>query len=208
MAVRQLLTSISSSGDSFKSDYPSYNNLSTIVNLSFRGLYDNEIWWAHPLKRKASYLNKMLKALSHQELRKQSREQVREGREGKNSRRGMRRVTEITCFHMFRRRYSTIWLSPTCLLLLKDTFYFSKNLIPEFCVICLLNKFVCPCWRAIAGKGEYSLVWFSIIFTCVMNAYLFVRFLVLGKVCRKVWIVWGITVGYVIPLITPSFLKD
>ena len=198
MAVRQRLTSISSSGNSCKSDYPSYNNLSTIVNVSFRGLYDNEIWWAHPLKRKASY----------QQLRKQSREQVREGREGKNSRRGMRRVTEITCFHMFRRHYSTIWLSPTCLLLLKDTFYFSKNLIPEFCVVCLLNKLVCPCWRAIAGKGEYSVVWFSIIFTCVMNAYLFVRFLVLGKVCRKVWIVWGITVGYEIPLITPSFLKD
>ena len=144
MAVRQLLTSISSSGDSFKSDYPSYNHLSTIVNLSFRGLYDNEIWWAHPLKRKASYLNKMLKAFSHQELRKQSREQVREGREGKNSRRGMRRVTEITCFHTFRRHYSTIWLSPKCPLLLKDVFYFSKNLIPEFCVVCLVNKLFCP----------------------------------------------------------------
>ena len=194
MAVRQLLTSISSSRGCCKSDYPSYYNLSTIVNLFFRGLYDNEIWRAHPLKRKASYINKMLQAFTHQELRKQSREQVREGRKGKNSRRGMRRVTEITCFHTFWRHYSTIWLSPTCFLLLKDAFYFSKNLIPEFFVVCLLKKLACPCWRCIAGKGEYSLVWFSIIFTCVM-------------MCRKVWIVWGITVGYVISLITPSFLK-
>ena len=54
-----------------------------IVNLSFPCLYDNEIWWAHPFKQKASYLNKMLKALSHQEVRRQSRKQVREGREGK-----------------------------------------------------------------------------------------------------------------------------
>ena len=40
----------------------------------------NKIWWAHPLKQKTSYLNKKLKALSHQELRRQSGKQFGEGR--------------------------------------------------------------------------------------------------------------------------------
>ena len=50
------------------------------------------------------------------------------GRGGKRiCRRGMGRVSEKTCFHTFRRHYGTIWLSPTCLLLLKDAPCFIQN---------------------------------------------------------------------------------
>ena len=107
------------------------------VNLSFPGLYDNVIWWAHPFKQKASYLNKMLKALSHQELRRQSRKQVRERREGNfavGEWGGLRRWPVSTRFDAIMVPFG--WaLRVFCYL--KMLLALSKNLIPGFWAVWL-----------------------------------------------------------------------
>ena len=96
VAVKQLRISSSSSGDSYKNDKPIYNSFYIICHPPHPGVsckndqpthincliickpifsdcminqYDELIF----LSKKASYFNKMLKALSHQELRRQSR---------------------------------------------------------------------------------------------------------------------------------------
>ena len=78
MAARQLLTSISSSGDSCKNKEPTHNNVLLLTYLTpvYTIIkYDELILQNY----NHSILTKMLKALSRQELRKQSRKQVRGG---------------------------------------------------------------------------------------------------------------------------------
>ena len=127
----------------------------------------------------------------------------------------MGRVTEITCFHSFRRHYGTIWLSPTCLLLLKDAPCFIQNSHTWILGCLAFGQFGVSMTLVYSGRGwvKCGLVLYIIYkFSLSVNTEDYVLWrltfcLVSGvrEGCREVWMVWGITVGYVIALITPSF---